>query len=232
MNSVATATLLMRLAGPMQSWGLDSRFDQRDTSLEPSKSGVLGLICAALGKPRNDQPGPWPMLSELASMKMGVRVLHEGTLRMDFQTAGGGDFTGRKSYGVWKASGKAGDTVVSPRHYLSNADFLVGLNGPQPLLQQISQALPAPVWQLSLGRKSYVPTLPLNPTILELELDKALRSFSPPEKSSKQQTKQRYVLETPLERAADRRPDVPISFLHRTFTVRGVETRWLEAINE
>ena len=33
MNAAATATLLLRLAGPMQSWGLDSRFDQRDTGL-------------------------------------------------------------------------------------------------------------------------------------------------------------------------------------------------------
>jgi len=41
-------TLLLRLAGPMQSWGLSSRFTIRDTSLEPSKSGVLGLLCAAL----------------------------------------------------------------------------------------------------------------------------------------------------------------------------------------
>ena len=45
-------TLLMRLAGPMQSWGTGSRFDERDTQLEPSKSGVVGLLCAALGRDR------------------------------------------------------------------------------------------------------------------------------------------------------------------------------------
>src|ERR1039457_3308223 len=83
MNSVSTATLLLRLAGPMQSWGLDSRFDQRDTGLEPSKSGVLGLVCAALGKPRDDRAGPWPSLSQLASLRMGVRVMREGTLRVE-----------------------------------------------------------------------------------------------------------------------------------------------------
>ena len=42
------ATLLMRLAGPMQSWGTTSRFDQRDTGKEPSKSGVVGLLAAVL----------------------------------------------------------------------------------------------------------------------------------------------------------------------------------------
>ena len=44
--------LLMRLAGPMQSWGTRSRFGNRDTGLEPSRSGVIGLLCAALGRPR------------------------------------------------------------------------------------------------------------------------------------------------------------------------------------
>ena len=39
------STLLLRLAGPMQSWGVQSRFSVRDTGLEPSKSGVIGLLC-------------------------------------------------------------------------------------------------------------------------------------------------------------------------------------------
>ena len=236
MNAAATATLLLRLAGPMQSWGLDSRFDQRDTGREPSKSGVLGLVCAALGKPRDDQTGPWPTLAQLASLRMGVRVLREGTLRVDFQTAGGGQFPGRKSYGVWKPSGNPGGTVVSPRHYLSDADFLVGLEGPLPLLAQIEQALRNPVWPLSLGRKSYVPTLPVtfppdqqeNPAVRQAGLVEALRSFV--EQPSR--GRQRFVLEAPLGSTAERRQDVPLSFRDRAFAVRGVETRWLEMAHE
>jgi CRISPR system Cascade subunit CasD len=243
MNAGATATLLLRLAGPMQSWGLDSRFDQRDTGREPSKSGVLGLICAALGKPRDDQPGPWPSLAQLASLRMGVRVLREGTLRVDFQTAGGGEFPGRKSYGVWKASGSPGGTVVSPRHYLADADFLVGLEGPLPLLRQIEEALNNPVWPLSLGRKSYVPTLPVtfppdqpqNPAIRPAGLVEALTSFVERPRESRKRTdpdRQRLVLEAPLESTAQRRQDVPLSFRDRAFGVRGVETLWLEMAHE
>ena len=48
------AVLLLRLAGQMQSWGTQSRFSNRDTDLEPSKSGVIGLLCAAMGIPRDD----------------------------------------------------------------------------------------------------------------------------------------------------------------------------------
>ena len=231
MNAGDTGTLLLRLAGPMQSWGLDSRFDdQRDTGLEPSKSGVLGLVCAALGKPRDDQAGPWPSQAELADLKMGVRVLREGTLRIDFQTAGGGKFLGRKSYGVGRADGSSGGTVLSHRHYLADADFLVGLEGPLPLLRKIEEALNNPVWQLSLGRKSYVPTLPVtvppnqqeNPAVRTAGLEDALRAFVDPQSRGRQ----RFVLEASLESTVERRQDIPLSFRDRTFAVRGVETTW------
>ena len=38
------STLLLRLAGPLQSWGTDSKFEVRRTENEPSKSGVIGLV--------------------------------------------------------------------------------------------------------------------------------------------------------------------------------------------
>src|SRR5690606_28500785 len=100
-------TLLLRLEGPMQSWGISSRFRQRDTATEPSKSGVIGLICAALGKPRKEDPateGRWPSLAQLASLQMGVRTDRAGTIGVDFQTAGGGRFA-REKYGVSRVHG-------------------------------------------------------------------------------------------------------------------------------
>src|SRR3989442_1200553 len=36
----------------MQSWGHASRFERRTTALHPTRSGVLGLIAAALHNPR------------------------------------------------------------------------------------------------------------------------------------------------------------------------------------
>ncbi|MCC6313005.1 MAG: type I-E CRISPR-associated protein Cas5/CasD, partial [Thermomicrobiales bacterium] len=73
-------TLLLRLAGPMQAWGTQSRFTERDTGLEPSKSGVIGLLCAALGRERTDP------VDDLAALTMAVRVDIEGVVRRDFQT--------------------------------------------------------------------------------------------------------------------------------------------------
>ena len=143
------ATLLLRLAGPMQSWGTTSRFDERDSQLEPSKSGVLGLLCAALGRDRAEP------LDDLAALRMGVRVDREGLLMRDYQTA----------TGVLIAADAKPDirrTVVSPRYYLADAAFLVGLEGSDTaLLAACQTALQAPCWPLALGRKSYLPSLPV-----------------------------------------------------------------------
>jgi CRISPR system Cascade subunit CasD len=132
----------------MQSWGTTSRFDERDSQLEPSKSGVLGLICAALGRDRAEP------VEDLAKLRMGARVDREGLLMRDYQTA----------TGVMTAAGKVDldRTVVSPRYYLSDAAFLVGLEGPdRDLLERAHAALHAPIWPLALGRKGFPPALPV-----------------------------------------------------------------------
>lgn len=156
-------TLLLRLEGPMQYWGTSSRFTQRDTGHEPSKSGVIGLICAALGKPRyenEETSGKWPSLAVLASLQMGVRTDRVGTVGVDFQTAGGGRFAGEK-YGVSRVHGGLFGSVRSHRFYLQDASFLVGLSGSdRVLLEKIHDALARPAWQLYLGRRGYVPSVP------------------------------------------------------------------------
>ena len=142
------AVLLLRLAGPMQSWGTQSRFTNRDTGLEPSKSGVIGLLCAALGIKRDDLT----QIKELADLKMGVRVDRQGIMKRDFHTA----------MEVVIASGR--DTKpceLSDRFYLADAVFLVALQGNADLLTKIQEALQKPVWQIFLGRKSFVPGLPV-----------------------------------------------------------------------
>ena len=38
--------LLLRLAAPLQSWGVESKFDTRRTLGYPTKSGVIGLVAS------------------------------------------------------------------------------------------------------------------------------------------------------------------------------------------
>src|SRR5690625_925439 len=118
-------TLLLRLVGPQQSWGTSSRFDRRDSELAPTKSGVVGLLAAALGYPRQRD------VTDLAALRMGVRVDRRGTLMSDYHTA----------LEVLDTGGKTG-TVVSERHYLADAAFVVGLEGHEPgFLHKVHAAL-------------------------------------------------------------------------------------------
>ncbi|HOA25396.1 MAG TPA: type I-E CRISPR-associated protein Cas5/CasD [Aggregatilineales bacterium] len=143
-----SGTLLLRLSGPMQSWGTQSRFDRRDTGREPSKSGVIGLLCAALGRPRTEP------VDDLASLRMGVRVDQPGRVEHDYHTASSDSF--------YLVSGKSESrTVVSNRYYLADAKFLVGLEGDSGLLAELYAALRDPVWTLYLGRKAFVPGEPV-----------------------------------------------------------------------
>jgi CRISPR system Cascade subunit CasD len=136
----------------MQSWGTTSRFDQRDTGKEPSKSGVIGLLAAALGIDREN----WTDLEPLTHLSMGVRHDRPGVPKRDYQTAGCA-----AADTIIKADGKQAKDggVVSQRFYLADACFLVGLEGEDvTLLNRIHAALQNPVWTLALGRKSYVPS--------------------------------------------------------------------------
>lgn len=145
-------TLLLRLMGPMQSWGTTSRFDQRDTGKEPSKSGVVGLLAAALGIDREN----WEDLEPLTRLSMGVRHDRPGMPKRDYQTAGCAT-----TDTIIKADGTQakGGGVVSQRFYLADASFLVGLECEElSFLERILAALRDPVWTLALGRKSYVPS--------------------------------------------------------------------------
>jgi len=210
------STLLLRLAGPMQSWGVQSRFAVRDTGREPSKSGVIGLLCAALGHPREDP------VADLAALRMGVRVDRPGRLAWDFHTA----------QNVLKAGGGIKDTEPSTRYYLADAVFLAGLEGPLELLQALHTALQHPVWPLFLGRKSFLPSAPiwLQDGLLDAsELEDRLRSYprlaAPDGKQAEEQVQ--LILDDPA--GPEVRPDLPVSFAERTFLSRRVRVDWIAA---
>ncbi|MFF1477129.1 type I-E CRISPR-associated protein Cas5/CasD [Streptomyces sp. NPDC058301] len=82
-----THTLLLRLAGPLQSWGMISRFSaRRDSHSRPTKSAVIGMCAAAMGLPRDAGPG------DLAQATFGVRADHPGTPVRDYHTVGAGKY--------------------------------------------------------------------------------------------------------------------------------------------
>lgn len=80
------AVLLLRLAAPLQAWGSSSKFIVHSTEREPTKSGVIGMIAAALGIQRNDDP---QKLVPLTTLRFGVRADKEGVLLKDFHMVHG-----------------------------------------------------------------------------------------------------------------------------------------------
>ena len=63
--------LALMLDAPLQSWGFASRFQRRTTGSHPTKSGVVGLLCAALGLAKgSDEEREW--LPRLAALRMTV----------------------------------------------------------------------------------------------------------------------------------------------------------------
>ncbi len=136
-------TILLKFAGPMQSWGTDSHFETRHTDLYPSKSAVLGLIGAALGIRRDDAA-----IKELEKIKFATRIDREGSLLKDYHIV-------RK----YKASGDIEGTYVTERYYLEDAVFVVAISHEDSnLIEKIYEALNRPYFQMFLGRRS-IPVL-------------------------------------------------------------------------
>ncbi len=160
--------ILMWLEGPLQSWGFDSRYDRRNTLSFPTKSGVIGIICAALGEGGKQQG----LLAEFAPGDMRVFAFPRKYGRkpallplQDFQMVGSGYdekdswqslLIPKKSDGG-KPTGNNGSKMTY-RYYLQDMAFAVLLEVPAEKASTISDALISPVWDLSLGRKCCVPT--------------------------------------------------------------------------
>jgi CRISPR system Cascade subunit CasD len=203
-------TLLMRMRAPMMSWGDHSRFTIRDTRREPTKSAVIGLLCAALGRPRCEP------VDDLANLKMGVRVNKEGIVQCDYHTI----------MDSIKSSGGKGDTVLSDRYYVADADYLVGLEGDLTKLQELDTSLQNPRWQLYFGRKSFVPSRPVYilDGIKEYSLEEALKNHPYEIQTTKDKPPKeplRYLLE--VSDSLDVRQDVPLDWQKRLFRSRCVK---------
>lgn len=210
------STLLLRLAAPLQSWGVGAKFDRRGTERVPTKSGVLGLAAAALGIRRGDDES----LKALCGLRFGARVDREGTLLRDYHTA---------------KSAKA--PYVTNRYYLADAVFLAGLEGNEILLLRIDAALRTPAFPLFLGRRSCPPEGRVSLGIREgKDLFTAL-SGEPrlvenrTGKREESAPRLRIVMDAGAEQGAYFQRDLPLSLspVHRKFGFRHVCETYVSA---
>lgn len=216
-------TLLLRCVAPMQAWGSRSRFTERDTEREPTKSGIIGLLCAALGRDRAEP------LDDLSSLRMGVRVDREGVVLRDFHTA--------KHVRRADKPGNIAETVVSNRYYLSDAAFLVGLESEDvDLLRCLQAALANPKWAISLGRKACVPSEPVrieDGLLEEVSLEEALARYPRIAVDNRREAKSdlRSIIECRPGEEGEPRIDVPLCFIpdKRSFAKRKVRIGFIDS---
>lgn len=165
--------LILRLEGPMQSWGLRGKWVVRDSGDVPTKSGIVGMIGCALGYRRNDPR----LVDEIESqIRVAVREENPGIRVKDFHTIQGVFI---RADGVRKGSKDEPYTEVSYRTYLQDASFLVAIDGQEALIRKIHDALKNPCWPIYLGRKSCPPTRPVVEEITQkyASLSEAIRQY-------------------------------------------------------
>jgi CRISPR system Cascade subunit CasD len=174
---------VLRLAGPLQSYGEQSRYVVRTSQATPTLSALIGLFSAALGYRReSNRPG----LGErdwLTKLDLAVRVDRPGTLLEDFQVVAPRPVARYRRHRTsaskvpeaqvtlgsgapWKVGGRV-EPNVSRRQYLADAEFLVFVRGDR--LDDLVAALERPRFQLALGRKSCVPEHPLVLGVVDLD---------------------------------------------------------------
>jgi CRISPR system Cascade subunit CasD len=214
-----TAYLAMLLDGPLQSWGFASRFQRRTTGMYPTKSGVIGMICAATGLAKGSIEEQ-EVLPRFAALKM-VAIAIPRTSKQDssplpvrrledYHTIGGGyDKDTHRQFIPRKASGgPCDDPTVSRRQYLLDASFGVILEGDRDLLEKVAAALQDPRWGVWLGRKSCIPSEPIYRGLFAsfAESQRALIGDAPLDAFTTTTDADRF------EEGTDSLNDVPVSF--------------------
>lgn len=133
-------TILLKFAGPLQSWGTDSKFETRHTDRFPSKSGVIGILSAAFGFKRDDDAN----IQKFNQLDYAVRIDQEGELLKDYHIA-----QKHNKKGAFDRS------YVTNRYYLQDAVFTVALgHEDEEWMASIEKALRYPYFQPFLGRRS------------------------------------------------------------------------------
>jgi CRISPR system Cascade subunit CasD len=154
------------LEGPLQSWGFEDRFSRRKTGPLPTKSGILGLCCAALGAARgSEREQKW--LPRLNAIQCLIIALPRGPKDKPFTVRRMEDY--HTVQNTRTADGNTKDTHITHRTYLNDASFAVLLTGDAATLQELAIALQNPVWGLWLGRKACIPSSPVYHSLHDTE---------------------------------------------------------------
>lgn len=234
---MSRSCIVLRLAGPLQSWGITGQYNRRDTASQPTKSGIVGLLAAAQGRRRGDS------LEDLVALRLGVRTDQQGTLMQDFHTVSRLDgaplwSANVTAKGLQRPTSPKKLTHVTKRLYLQDAVFVAVVEGQEDFVADLASAVRRPRFQLALGRRACVPTQPM---VLRERPDgdawwgdvQAVLDRVPWQASDWYQRRQGHRAQLPAvwdeAEGEDLADDVPVSFAHseRGFLTRSVTHGWV-----
>jgi len=176
---MSNKVLAFYVDAPLQSWGVSSQFDRRNTELHPTKSGVVGILAAALGIDF-DSLTEEAEIAELAGLRMTTYGIdknagYSAARLTDYHTIGGGwQETHKKDPANLFAKLSVPRSANSPapwgvvqtwRCYLVDAKFVVFLEGNSEVLEKCRASLENPKYGVWFGRKSCIPSTHLSPVI-------------------------------------------------------------------
>lgn len=162
------AYLALRLEGPLQSWGFESQFSRRNSGLWPTKSGILGMCCAAMGIARGSAREKEVLRRAVATRLLVVALPRFVAIgrsdRLELATRRITDY--HTVQGTRKADGSVKDTHLTWRQYLCDSSFGAVLSGDRSLIDELRGSvgrpgIENPLWGLWLGRKACIPTAPV-----------------------------------------------------------------------
>jgi CRISPR system Cascade subunit CasD len=223
------SVLLLRLGAPLQSWGVEGRFNRRTTRGEPSKSGIVGLLASAQGRRRSDP------IEDLVGLRLGVRLDQVGRLLRDYHTVSRGDGA------LPTADGKRRppkESVITERFYLADAVFVAAVEGPRDLLAALDDALRHPRFPLYLGRRSCVPEGRISLGLRDGKLEDSLAAepwhASPYQRRRVRQATVRLEVVADDPNGDEMVRDIPVSFdpIDRRYTMRRIRRYEVELPND
>lgn len=175
-----TEFLLFTIYAPLTSWGEITVGESRGSWDRPSRSAIFGMVAAALGIDRIDQPA-----HDALDLGYGfaVRLDAPGIPLVDYHTAQTVAASAIKKHRPATRAAMLScadpETMLSRRWYRQDALATVCLWAQEAArwkLEEIAAAIRQPVYVLYAGRKANALGLPLSPRVIEAEtLDGAFR---------------------------------------------------------
>jgi len=170
--------LVFTLYAPLAGWGPQTGSNattaRKASQGHPSRSHVLGLVGAALGLQSHELPR---LEAYLLALRVGIAPVREP--KPDYHTVANGRRPKGKTRWTrfeelrWQIAGDDGPgTMLSAREHVSHGLWTAALT-PRPEadlpfpLEEIAQALRAPVYPLHAGRRACPLGLPPDPKVVE-----------------------------------------------------------------